>query len=148
MGFFSTRARVETPGVLRIDPTADVGAMSNAEIACLLDKADAIADLLTRVRGEGERRARAGTEIEGFKLVKGRAARAWKEGWTDAVATTFGEAAYETPPKKLKGLTAIKQLPGGEAFVAEWTYIPDAGLAFVPVSDKRPRVQVAGSKVA
>lgn len=74
-----------------------------------------------------------GAKISGFKLVKKKADRVFKE---DApLEEEFGDAAFE---RKRKTPPAIEKLDGGKAFVAKWAYKPDTGMTVAADTDMRP----------
>ena len=89
-------------------------------------------------------RLQAGHEVPGQKLVKGRANRVFKEGAEEAMKEEFGDRAYE---KKLLSPAKLEKVLGGKKFVAKWSRKPPADPTMVPVSDKRPAIQVDAASV-
>lgn len=83
-------------------------------------------------------RLTAGNEIPGFKLVKAKAFRAWKDGAEAEAKTEFGTEAYTEP--KFKSPAQIEDLAKGRAFTARHAMKPEAGLTLAPDSDRRPAV--------
>jgi hypothetical protein len=77
-------------------------------------------------------RLMAGKSVEGAKLVKKRSYRQWKEEAEQALATKFGQKAYET---KLKSPAVIEKELGGKEMVAEFAFTPDAGYTVALATD-------------
>ena len=84
-------------------------------------------------REVGFARAQGGHEVPGWKLVRAKSNREWKED--SPLQEKFGDDALE--PEKLKSPAKIDALPGGKAFTAEHAYKPDTGLQLVPDEDAR-----------
>lgn len=91
--------------------------------------------LVNAAKEDNERRALAGEEIDGLKVVKKIAYRVFKPD--TPLEARFGEDAWE---RKLRGPPDIEKLPGGKDFVAEFAYQPDNGLTVAPLTDKRKAV--------
>lgn len=92
--------------------------------------------LVKATEEDADRRALAGEEIEGVKVVRKISHRVWK---TDApLEAKFGADAWE---RKLRSPPEIEKLPGGNLFVAEFAYQPDNGLTTAPLTDKRKAVK-------
>lgn len=92
-------------------------------------------------RETGFARAQDGHEIPGWKLVRAKSNRDWKEGTEAKAKAKFKKDAMV--PAELKSPAKIEALPGGKAFAAEYAFKPDAGLQLVPDKDAR---QEAGPK--
>lgn len=92
-------------------------------------------------RETGFARAQEGHAIPGWKLVRAKSNREWKEGTEAKAKTKFKKDAMV--PAKLKSPAKIEALPGGKAFAAEYAFKPDAGLQLVLDKDAR---QEAGPK--
>jgi hypothetical protein len=84
-----------------------------------------------------------GKPSTGGKLVLGKVNRVFKP--EAPVEQTFGILAYATP--KLLGPKGIEDLPGGENFVKEWAYKPNAGYVVAPIADKRGEVKANSNVV-
>lgn len=87
--------------------------LSDEDLAAILDEADAIRDWITAVFAEATRRAEAGHELPGYKMVPKRAMRRWI-GDPDAVAAAIakrfklsGDQLYE---RKLKSPAQLEKL--------------------------------------
>jgi hypothetical protein len=83
-------------------------------------------------------RLQAGSLVEGWKLVKGKANRVWKDGVDAEARAAFGEQAFTKPA--LKSPAQIEELPKGGAFCARWSSKPEAGLTLAPASSARAEV--------
>ena len=83
-------------------------------------------------------RLEAGKKIPGWKLVKGRSNRTWKDDAEEAIKAEFGDAAYTEPA--LKSPAQIEALPKGEAMTARHAFKPDAGLKLAQDKDSRSEV--------
>lgn len=132
----------------------EVTHLSDEELGEVLVKLDAIAVLQGVMEAESLRRARQGSEIPGFKLVRKLSKRKFKDSmalpdpdnademievqFDDAVLKTFGPDAYTEP--KVRSPKQMEDLDGGSEFVAKWAYSPDNGLTMAKNSDKRSKV--------
>lgn len=115
-----------------------VDALTNEQIGRLLDlckRADIVKSASLKT---GYFRLNAGGAVPGWKLVSGRANRAWKDGAEIQAKSMFGDQAYTVP--ELKSPAQIEELPLGTAFTTAWAQKPDAGLTMAPASDKRAEV--------
>lgn len=129
--------------------------MTDDELGQALTKIKAIETLKETFEREALRRARAGDRIPGWKLVRKKANRTWKEKQPvrnpdnpdemvettieDAARAAFGMEAYSDP--KLKSPAQIEKLDGGNDFASHWAYSPDQGLTLAAESDKRMEVR-------
>lgn len=127
--------------------------LTDTELGEVLQRLKAIDSVKSTFEQEALRRARNGDKLPGFKLVRKKANRAWKEKqamkeantgemiqieFEDAVIEEFGEEAYE--PRKVRSPAQIEKLDGGKEFASTWAYKPDLGLTLAAESDKRPEV--------
>lgn len=119
-------------------PPADMDTITLAETAAaavLIRKfmADVEKELLARlVRGD---------EIPGWKRVKKRAARVFKDGAEEEALLTLGTAAFET---SLLSPAKLEKVPDGKAFVKAWTYTPDTGYTAAQEDDPREPLATGG----
>ena len=133
----------------------DAAHLSDEELGEVLVKLAAIAVLQPVLEAEAFRRARQGDAIPGYKLVRKKANRKFKESMAfpdpddadtmievkleDAIEDKFGLDAFTEP--KLKSPNQIEDLEGGGEFAATWGYSPDNGLTLAKNSDKRVAVR-------
>lgn len=121
-------------------------ALSDDELAAVLDEVDIVEAWFEAARAEGLRRAEAGRSIAGRKLVEAKGRRVWKDeedvgvwaavhGYTPNVFLTQPE--LKTVPQMEKSIRREDQ----ESFNELWTFKSN-GNALVPASDKRPPVRV------
>lgn len=82
-------------------------------------------------------RLQAGKKVPGRKLVNGRANRTWKDSAEKAIATQFGDDAFE---RKMMSPAQIDKLPGGEKLTAEHAFKPEGKLTVASSEDKRMEV--------
>lgn len=121
--------------------------LTDDELGAVLRKKEAIVGYFSKLEWEAFKRARAGGEIPGYKLVRKMSYRIWKDKAEAALKKQYGEDAYApaallTPPAAEKALKAI----GGKKFVAQWAFKPDAGLTIAAESDKREAVHLTGDE--
>lgn len=119
--------------------------MSGDQLGEAINKIKAIAKLGERLEQLAFDRAMRGDRVKGFKLVKKKANRQFR----DAIKVddemvpievhaknTFGDAAYTKPA--LLTPPQIEKLPGGKAFVTQCAFTPtNTGLTLAPLSDNR-----------
>lgn len=133
----------------------DTTHLSDVELGAALEKLKAILGLQPTFEAEALRRARTGSKIPGFKLVRMKSNRAFKDtmaepspddadkmvevSFEDAAVAEFGLDAYGKP--KLLSPAQLEKLDGGETFVTKWSYKPDKGLTLAAESDKRVEVR-------
>jgi hypothetical protein len=133
----------------------DATHLSDEELGAILDKLKAIAAVEETFKSEALRRARQGAKVAGYKLVRKKSNRVFKESmaipsednpdefnevkFVDAVLERFGTEAYTDP--QVKSPPQLEKLEGGQEFVSMWSYKPDAGLTLAPYTDKRSEVK-------
>lgn len=139
--------------VYEFPTTIDPSHMTDDELGEALIKLKALAQVTASYEQEALRRARGGSKITGYKLVRQRGNREWKEkqpvsgpdgemvetSIEDALKEQFGLDAYTDP--KLKSPAQIEKLEGGNDFASQWAFSPDKGLTLAPESDKRVEVR-------
>ena len=128
--------------------------LTDVELGSILQRLKAIDSVKSTFEQEALRRARNGDQLPGFKLVRKKANRAWKDKqamkeansgemiqveFKGAVIEEFGEDAFE--PEKVRSPAQIEKLEGGKEFAATWAYKPDLGLTLAAESDKRQEVK-------
>ena len=128
--------------------TSEVEHLSDEEVSDIMKKLPAIKAFLDNVQKETYKRMVAGRKIEGFKLVKKRANRAWRDTvkingedvpMEQALIDQFGEDNIYTP-RKILGPPHIEKLPGGKNFVIKNAFKPDTGLTVAADSDSKEAV--------
>lgn len=121
--------------------------LTNDELGAVLRKKDAIIGYFSKLEWEAFKRARAGSEVPGCKLVRKTSVRVWKDKAREALIKQYGKDAY-APSVLLTAPAAEKALKdrGGKKFVKQWAYKPDAGLTIAAVSDKREAVHLTGEE--
>lgn len=110
--------------------------MTGAQLGEAIQKIEAIAKMGEHFRKLAFERAMKGDRIKGFKLVKKKANRQWRDIAEFDLIITFGDDAYE--PRSLKTPPQVEKLPGGKTFVAQYAFTPqNTGLTLAPQSDSR-----------
>lgn len=140
--------------VFELPPEIDPAHLDDNELGEVLQKLKALETVRSTLEAEALRRARRGDKIPGYKLVRQRGNREWKEEqpiedpktgelvtvqFEDAVVEEFGVDAYTDP--KLKSPAQVEKLEGGNTFASTWAFSPDRGLTLAPESDKRAEVR-------
>src|SRR5579872_2719119 len=124
-------------------------ALTNEQVARFLALLDLAKIVGKAAQKTADNRIMAGSRVEGFKLVKAKANRAWKETSEvdgaavrveDAAKAEFGSQAFSAPT--LLSPAGIDELPLGAAFTARWAAKPETGLTLAPASDPRKEVSV------
>jgi len=107
-------------------------------VANILNYADMISGWIESVRHYAHNEAERGVEIEGYKLVKRRANRKWKDEKKaiEEFEMLFGDDLFT---KKLKSPAQVEKIVGKEQ-VAPLVEKPDTGNTLVPETDKRPAI--------
>jgi hypothetical protein len=124
--------------VLNFPIDSDPSFLSSEELGDLMDKKSAIVKCFESLEKEAYARAIQGDKVPGYKLVKKRANRIFKDGAKKAAEKKFGDECYNEPTFKTP--PNIEKLTGGKQFVKKWAYSPDNGLTLAPLSDKRSEV--------
>jgi hypothetical protein len=139
--------------VFEFPASVDPAHLDDDELGQAIMTLNALVQVKSNLEAEALRRARGGSKITGFKLVRQRGNREWKEQLAleidgemttvqlkDAILEEFGfEDAYTEP--KLKSPAQIEKVDGGNDFASKWAYSPDRGLTLAPESDKRVEVR-------
>jgi hypothetical protein len=119
------------------EKAAEPAAMTEAELAEWRAKFPALVQFMAVVTAEMFARTVAGKTVPGWKLVRGRANRIWRDDAEPVLVKAFGDEAWN---KTLKSPAQAEKLPGGKAVTAEHAYKPEGALTLAPESDKRPSV--------
>lgn len=119
--------------------------MSGDQLGEAINKVKAIAKLGETLEKIAFERAMKGDRIKGFKLVKKKANRQWRDTITvddkqipteEYLKAKFGADAYSNPV--LLTPPQIEKLPGGKTIVTQCAYTPtNSGLTLAPSSDSR-----------
>ena len=120
-----------------------VDAYTSEELCNVLDLFEQFKIIRAAALKSATARAQQGHSIEadgsdGWKLVKARSNRIFRDGVEKAAKEEFGDSAYNKP--SLLSVTGIEKLPGGKAFAKTWAYKPDKGLTLVRGKDAREPV--------
>lgn len=112
--------------------------MNKVDIKKVLDFSDTLGSWLRAVETYAFNALERGEKINGYKLVKKRAFRKWRD--EEEVKKVFGdmESVIFTDPK-LKSPAQLEKLLD-KNLVASLCETPDNGNTLVPISDKRPEV--------
>lgn len=121
--------------LLSISTAKPPSEMDNEELGLTLEKITQIAKMKTLFEKEVFQRCAKGEKVHGYKLVKQKANRAWRDEAELQMMFEFGDEAYDKP--KLKSPADIEKMPGGKVFVAQYAYSPETGLTIAPSTDKR-----------
>jgi hypothetical protein len=139
--------------VFEFPASVDPAHLDDEELGDAITTLTALIQVKATLEAEALRRARGGSKVKGFKLVRQKANRTWKEvqpieneegelvetKLEDAILDTFGVDAYTDP--NLKSPAQIEKMEGGNEFASKWAYSPDKGLTLAPDSDKRVEVR-------
>lgn len=121
--------------------------LSDSELAQILAKADAVKNYVTKLKDYAYNEALHGKEWSGWKLVEGRANRAYSNEETIAsILLKHYEATDIYKPKSLIGITAMESLLGKKDFkklIGDYIVRPEGKPVLVPESDARPALNAA-----
>ena len=123
--------------------------LSDAEIADVLSRVDALVSWAEGVREYALLEVLRGHEIPGFKAVAGRTVRKFTDD--AAVASRVENAGMDPWERKLLGVTALEKMLGKKKFselLADLVSRPEGKPVLVPASDKRPEVVPAEKEFA
>lgn len=122
----------------------DPALLTDAEVAGILGKVDALTAWASDVKEYALQQAVSGKEWTGWKLVEGRSNRKYTN--EAIVASTVEGAGFDPYERKVLGVTAMQKLLGKTRFEELLsTYIekPQGKPTLVPESDKRPAMNTA-----
>lgn len=113
------------------------------QLRFVLDNAKGLRDWLNSVEAHAKHMIEIGEEVEGFKLVRGRANRAWKEGAEEKLLSRGYDKGdlYEV---KLASPAKLEKIYEPEGFSDLWEK-PEGSLSLVPVSDARQALPSSAS---
>lgn len=123
--------------------------LTDGELTTIMQKKDAVKAFIESVEKEAFKRMLAGTKLEGFKLVKKRAIRKWKErvvlgdeemSIEEALVKEFGEDKIYAP-RKILTPPAVEKLTGGKSFTQEYAFTPEGGATIAPDKDARTEIK-------
>lgn len=119
--------------------------LTDEQIATIVTHAGELKKWLTKVEEHALAQATAGYTYPGLKLVEGRSVRRYTDEKDVARAV---EAAGEDPykPREVLGITAMTKLLGKKRFeelLGDHVHKPEGKPTLVPVSDKRPALELA-----
>lgn len=119
--------------------------LTDDQVATIVEHAGELKKWLTKVESFALEQATAGHTYPGLKLVEGRSVRKYTD--EDEVARAV-QAAGEDPhkPREVLGITAMTKLLGKQRFeelLGDFVHKPEGKPTLVPVSDKRPALELA-----
>ena len=139
------RARAETNLELAKFEFAPPAELSPAEVAKVLTQIPELTRWASDVQDYALSPALSGEQYEGFKLVAGRSIRKYTD--ETAVAEAAKAAGYRDIYKRsLLTITAMEKLMGKKQFseiLGDLVVKPDGKPTLVPVTDKRPELQIS-----
>lgn len=129
--------------------------LTDEELGEILAKKKVFENYFQKLEKEAFSRGMRGRTIPGFKIVRKKATRAFKDSivkqnpddpdnpivvtFEEAVVEAFGDDAYQ--PKAFRTPPQIEKLDGGKGFVSTWAYKPNTGLSLAPESDPRTPIK-------
>ena len=139
------RARAETNLELAKFEFAPPAELSPVEVAKVLTQIPELTRWASDVQDYALSQALSGEQYEGFKLVAGRSIRKYTD--ETAVAEAAKAAGYRDIYKRsLLTITAMEKLMGKKQFseiLGDLVVKPDGKPTLVPVTDKRPELQIS-----
>lgn len=139
-------APVPTTGDELTPAAPDPDTLTDAQVAQIVAVSTELKKWLGKVEAHALAQANDGHTYPGLKLVEGRAVRKYTD--TDAVAAVVTSETAEDPykPREVLGITAMTKLLGKKQFdelLGQYVHKPEGKPTLVPVSDKRPALEVA-----
>lgn len=122
--------------------------LTDAQIATIVTHAGELKKWLTKVEEHALEQAITGHDYPGLKLVEGRSVRKYTD---EADVARTVEAAGEDPykPREVLGITAMTKHLGKKRFeklLGDFVHKPEGKPTLVPVSDKRPALELANAE--
>lgn len=133
--------------------------LTNKQVGHFLDLWEVLKPAAKAARNTGFARAEKGNKIPGWKLVKSKSNREWKDGALKDALAKFGFDCLNIPRKivllarqhtsdiekfltidELKSPAKIDKLPEGKQFSTRMAFKPDAGNTLVSLDDTRQDV--------
>lgn len=121
--------------MMDMDKQGGAAELSSEQVARFLDLFAVIKIAASAASKTAMERLNAGKEVPGYKLVKARTNREWRDGAEPALSKKFGGLAYTEP--ELKSPAQIDKMPEGTKLTAEWASKPDGGLTVAKQEDTR-----------
>ena len=123
----------------------DPDTLTDDQIATIVAHSGELKKWLTKVESFALAQANEGRAYPGLKLVEGRSVRKYTD---EAEVARVVEEAGEDPhkPREVLGITAMTKLLGKKRFeelLGDYVHKPEGKPTLVPVSDKRPALELA-----
>ena len=119
--------------------------LTDDQVATIVAHAGELKKWLTKVESFALEQATDGHTYPGLKLVEGRSVRKYTdEGDVASAVQAAGEDPYK--PREVLGITAMTKLLGKKRFeelLGDHVHKPEGKPTLVPVSDKRPALELA-----
>lgn len=129
---------------MKIHEFKDPQLLSDEEVAEVIEQADQLSGWAKAVKDYATKQLLEGKELPGWKVVEGRANRAYTN--EDEVAITLIKAGYEEPllyDRKLLGITAMEKVVGKKNFgelLKDLIIKPQGKPTLAKEDDKRPAI--------
>ncbi len=139
-------APIPTTGDALTPAAPDPDTLTDEQITQIVSVSTELKKWLGKVEAHALAQANNGHVYPGLKLVEGRSVRKYTD--TEAVAAVVTSETAEDPykPREVLGITAMTKLLGKKQFdelLGQYVHKPEGKPALVPVSDKRPALEVA-----
>ena len=141
-----TRAKIVTPslevaktdfGAINPQPP-EAGALTNAQLGHVLENEEVFTSWLKSIKGLALQKLERGEHVPGFKLVKKKANRVWKDiGAAENVLENFSIDFYE---KKILSPAKIEKLITNKASIEHLITKPNNGNTIASEDDRRKAV--------
>ena len=135
------------PTITELTPAApDPDTLTDDQIATIVAHSGELKKWLSKVEDYALAQANEGRAYPGLKLVEGRSVRKYTDEGT--VAHIVEEDTEHSPykPREVLGITAMTKLLGKKRFeelLGDYVHKPEGKPTLVPVSDKRPALELA-----
>jgi hypothetical protein len=138
--------REEMEALLELaEKAGGVEKLSNDQIAQYLDLEIKMKIAGKAARSTGLARFLSGQEIPGWKMVKAKSNREWREDAEASLKAEYGKQAYTVP--ELKSPAQIEVLPKGKDFATRYSSKPDNGYTLAKGADTRAAVNKSVQKL-
>lgn len=135
------------PTTAELVPAApDPDTLTDTQIATIVTHADKLKKWLTKVESFALAQATGGHTYPGLKLVEGRSVRKYTDEGTVAHIVSADTEHNPYKPREVLGITAMTKLLGKKRFeelLGDHVHKPEGKPTLVPVSDKRPALELA-----
>ena len=126
----------------------DPKSLSPADIVKVMEAADLFGNWANAVKAHAQEQAERGVKLPGYKLVKKKSNRKWKDEEQAGIelAVLYGEDAYE---KKVLSVAKAEKLAkkNNEELDSKLWEKPDTGCVLAPASDKRKEVSATAPAI-